>query len=74
LHLAAATPNCPWFEFPVDPPAWTEESRDFMLIEPYTINADGTVSVPDAPGFGFSLDREAIRACTIQTWESDGSS
>lgn len=74
LHLAAATPNCPWFEFPIDPPAWTEESRDFMLAEPYTIAADGTISVPDAPGFGFKLDQEAIRACTVQAWESGGSS
>jgi D-galactarolactone cycloisomerase len=72
LHLAAATPNCPWFEFPVDPPAWTEESRDFMMAEPYTINADGTISVPGAPGFGFELDWETIRACTLQSWESDG--
>jgi D-galactarolactone cycloisomerase len=70
LHLAAATPNCPWFEFPVDPPAWVEESRDFMLVEPYTIDADGTISVPDAPGFGFKLNREAIDDWTVQTWES----
>ena len=73
LHLAAATPNCPWFEFPVDPPAWTEESRDFMLSEPYRVNADGTILVRDAPGFGFQLDEDAIRSATIQHWESDRS-
>ncbi len=71
LHLAAATPNCPWFEFPVDPPAWTEESRDFMLTEPYTINADGTISVPDAPGFGFKLDQDASVTAPSRVWESD---
>ena len=72
LHLAAATPNCPWFEFPVDPPAWTEPSRDFMLAEPYLIEDDGTIPVPQEPGFGFKLDRDALDAYTIQTWESEG--
>jgi RND family efflux transporter MFP subunit len=72
LHLAAATPNCPWFEFPVDPPAWTEPSRDFMLAEPYLIDDDGTITVPQEPGFGFKLDRGALDDHTIQTWESEG--
>jgi L-alanine-DL-glutamate epimerase-like enolase superfamily enzyme len=70
LHLAAATPNCPWFEFPVDPPAWTEPSRDFMLAEPYLIDPDGTISVPNDPGFGFRLDRDVIREHTVEAWES----
>jgi L-alanine-DL-glutamate epimerase-like enolase superfamily enzyme len=44
-----------------------------MLSEPYTIDADGKISVPDAPGFGFKLNRAVIRDCTVQTWESGGS-
>lgn len=71
LHLAAATPNCPWFEFPVDPPAWTNESRDFMLAEPYTVDAGGAISVPEAPGFGFRLDPERIAATAEERWESE---
>lgn len=71
LHLAAATPNCPWFEFPIDPPAWTNATRDFMLAEPYKIAADGTISVSEAPGFGFQLDRDAIAHYTVATWESE---
>lgn len=71
LHLAAATPNCPWFEFPIDPPAWTNAARDFMLAEPYKIAADGTISVSEAPGFGFQLDRDAIAHYTVATWESE---
>ncbi len=70
LHLAAATPNCPWFEFPIDPPAWTNEARDFMLAEPYRVAADGTISVSDAPGFGFRLDAAAIARAAVATWES----
>ena len=71
LHLAAATPNCPWFEFPVDPPAWTNDARDFMLEEAYTVDADGNISVPDAPGFGFRLDAERIAATAGERWESE---
>ena len=71
LHLAGATPNCPWFEFPVDPPAWTEPSRDFMLAEPYQIQPGGSISIPDRPGLGFQLDQDRIRAATIEAWESD---
>ena len=72
LHLAAATPNCPWFEFPVDPPAWTEASRDFMLAEPYTVDAGGRIAVPQAPGLGLNPDWETIGDCTVTAWASDG--
>ena len=71
LHLAAATPNCPWFEFPVDPPAWSDEARDFMLAEPYDVDEAGRITVPEAPGFGFRLNPEAIEKYTVRAWESD---
>lgn len=70
LHLAGATPNCPWFEFPVDPPAWTEASRDFMLVEPYHIQPDGTIDIPQHPGLGFRLDHDRIDRHTVGQWES----
>jgi D-galactarolactone cycloisomerase len=71
LHLAAATPNCPWFEYPVDPPAWTIEARDFMVAEPFGISPDGTISVSDQPGFGFDLDEAAIETYTKENWKSE---
>jgi L-alanine-DL-glutamate epimerase-like enolase superfamily enzyme len=71
LHLAAATPNCPWFEYPVDPPAWTIEARDFMVAEPFGILPDGTISVSDRPGFGFELDETAIETYTKEHWSSE---
>jgi L-alanine-DL-glutamate epimerase-like enolase superfamily enzyme len=43
-----------------------------MLAEPYTIGADGTISVPAEPGFGFKLDRDTINDHTTQAWESGG--
>ncbi|MBX3002267.1 MAG: mandelate racemase/muconate lactonizing enzyme family protein [Caldilineaceae bacterium] len=70
LHLAMSLPNCPWFEFPIDPPAWTDEARDFMLTTPYDVDADGTITVPNAPGLGIELDRERIRQYTVAVWES----
>lgn len=71
LHLAMSLPNCPWFEFPVDPPAWTDDARDFMMARPYTVNADGAITVPDTPGLGIELDRERIRQYTVAVWDSE---
>jgi L-alanine-DL-glutamate epimerase-like enolase superfamily enzyme len=61
LHLAAAVPNCPFIEFPYDPPAWPVETRDFMLTEPVRIDAEGNVVLPDKPGLGIALDEEKCR-------------
>ncbi|HEY8491977.1 MAG TPA: mandelate racemase/muconate lactonizing enzyme family protein [Dehalococcoidia bacterium] len=60
LHLAASVPNCPWIEFPYDPPAWTPEVRDALLREPLRIDADGCLRVPDRPGLGIELDEEQM--------------
>jgi len=70
LHLATSVPNCPWFEFPIDPPAWTNESRDFMLAEPFNINSDGTITVSEQAGLGINLDEEAVKRYTILSWNS----
>lgn len=66
LHLAAAVPNCPWLEFPHDPPSgFTAKARDCMLAESLWIDAEGRVAVPDRPGFGFVLDEEAVSHHTV---------
>lgn len=66
LHLAASTPNCPWLEFPHDPPSgFTAASRDQMLRETLSIDAQGHVAVPDRPGFGFILDEDRIARHTV---------
>ncbi len=61
LHLAAAVPNCPFIEFPYDPPAWPIEVRDFVLTEPVRIDTEGNVVLPDKPGLGIELDEGACR-------------
>lgn len=71
LQLAASLPNCPWFEFPVDPPSWVVEARDFMLAEPFNIDSDGTIAVSSKPGLGFILDEDAVAHYTKLTWSSE---
>lgn len=60
LHVCAGVGGGPYIEFPYDPPAWTPERRDFMLAEPVVVDADGMLTVPQAPGLGFELDEEAL--------------
>ena len=44
-----------------------EDRDDFAVREPLAIEADGTVKVPDRPGFGFALDEERIARHTMVT-------
>lgn len=70
LQLAAATPNCDWFELPIDPPAWTTEARDYMLQETFEIDSDGFITVSEQPGMGISFDHEAVEPHVVHTWDS----
>ncbi|PSQ18888.1 hypothetical protein BRD00_03870 [Halobacteriales archaeon QS_8_69_26] len=60
LHVMAAV-DADWCEYPLEPPAWTPENRDFLLTESID-HEDGTVAPPDGPGLGVELDRDAIEA------------
>ena len=71
LQLAASLPNCPWFEFPVDPPGWTIEARDFMLKKPFQVDEDGSISLSELPGLGLDLDELAIQKYTKNHWISE---
>ena len=63
LQLMAASPNCPYCEFPFEPPGWVPEARDFMLAEPFRIGKDGCIAVPQKPGLGIELDWDRIKKC-----------
>lgn len=65
LHLAAAVPNCPFIEFPYDPPSWILDVRDFLLAEPIRIDSDGYLSLPEKPGLGIDLDEEKLQRYEI---------
>ncbi|MGB3681192.1 MAG: mandelate racemase/muconate lactonizing enzyme family protein [Rubrobacteraceae bacterium] len=60
LHVTAGVGGGPYLEFPYDPPGWTPRRRDFMLAEPLTIDSDGCLPVPDAPGLGAALNPDLI--------------
>ena len=56
LHFAAATPNALALEFDRNP----NGLRDELLKEPFQIDADGTIPLPERPGLGIELDPAAL--------------
>ncbi len=63
LQVMASVSNCPYCEFPYEPPGWVPSARDFMLTETIDIDEEGFIKVPDKPGLGVELDMEKIKAC-----------
>lgn len=63
LQLIGSLKNCPYVEFPCDPPL-TPEIRDSILTETIRIGDDGYVSIPQKPGLGVEVDEEAIKKLT----------
>jgi len=47
-------------EYPLDPPGWTVQGRDALLKEPL-VHRRGKLTIPEGPGFGFEIDRRALR-------------
>ena len=66
LHVAAGVGGGPFLEFPVDPPGWTVERRDFFLAEPLQVDRGGCISVPTDPGLGARLDETAINRYAVR--------
>jgi len=66
LQLMACCPNCQYVEFPFEPPGWVPEARDFMLTEPFQIDKDGYIKVPQKPGLGVELDFARIKSCGVE--------
>ena len=64
-HLVAGLCDAPYFEYPFDPPEWTLQRRDFMLTEPLRVDGEGWINLGDAPGMGYTLDEERLRATRI---------
>ncbi|MBE3099343.1 MAG: mandelate racemase/muconate lactonizing enzyme family protein [Planctomycetes bacterium] len=52
LHLLGAIPNAgPYMEYSIEPAAWTQE-----LYAPWPDVKDGTVAIPDGPGWGVTVN------------------
>ncbi len=65
LHALAAWARvrpgaAPRLALPWEPPAQMPEYRDAILREPLSIDEDGTLAVPTAPGLGVELDGRAL--------------
>ena len=58
-HLAAVTPNMPYFESPI---AYPDSPVISDLLNPMPqVSHDGTIKVPDRPGLGVELNEDVIR-------------
>lgn len=55
-HLTAGCAAAPFIEWPYDPPEWTPDRRDFVLENPLRLDAEGWLSLGNAPGLGVRLD------------------
>jgi L-alanine-DL-glutamate epimerase-like enolase superfamily enzyme len=64
-HLVAGMVDAPFLEFPYDPPEWDLDRRDYMLAEPLRVDAQGWLNLSDAPGMGYALDENRLRATRI---------
>lgn len=64
-HLVAGTGGTPFLEYPLDPPEWSEDRRDFILTQP--IKADGILALSDVPGLGIDLDDDALDRTRVET-------
>jgi L-alanine-DL-glutamate epimerase-like enolase superfamily enzyme len=56
LQLAASMPDSKYVEFWYPAPY-----VDGILVNPFMLNSDGLLDIPDRPGLGIELDEEAIR-------------
>ena len=59
-HLAAGLADSPFLEFPYDPPEWSLDRRDFIMVQPLTVDAQGWINLGDAPGMGYALDEASL--------------
>src|SRR5438874_3452661 len=56
LHLVAAVPVARYVEY-LTPCVYLDE----LITEPFRPDADGYLTIPDRPGLGIELDREALK-------------
>lgn len=64
-HLVAGLADAPFMEFPFDPPEWSLERRDFLMAEPLRVDAQGFITLSEAPGMGYCLDEARLAATRL---------
>jgi D-galactarolactone cycloisomerase len=60
LHLVASWPDAPYLELLHEPPVGSYAHRLSVLRDPPALDADGHMSVPQAPGLGVEIDPELV--------------
>lgn len=60
LQLAAALPNTRWVEY-ITPSPMIEG----ILAEPFPIDEEGMIAIPDRPGLGVEINSEGVAALTV---------
>jgi L-alanine-DL-glutamate epimerase-like enolase superfamily enzyme len=60
LHVHASGAMDHPLEYPIEPPGWTPEYRDALLVEPVLADSNGTVAVPKGPGLGIEIDEDSL--------------
>jgi len=64
LHLCCAIPNCPYFEYVKESPAFNIDVRDAIISEPLLIK-NGYVKLPSGPGLGVEINYDVINKYKI---------
>ncbi len=54
MQVAASLPNCPWFELPFEPPAYTIGMYDKVFEKGIRVE-DGFIHLPEEAGLGFTF-------------------
>ncbi len=65
-HLAAGTVPPPYLEYAIDPPEWTIEERDFMLMNLVQHDGNGYIELGDRPGLGFEINEEILAQTRVE--------
>lgn len=62
LHFMASIPNATWFEHDRN----ENGLRDALIDEPFAIDSDGFIHVPQGPGLGITLSEKGLRDLTVR--------
>ena len=70
LHFAAILPTRPATPFRRHPIFEYDQTPNALrdLVDVPRVQADGTVAIPDGPGFGFEISAESLAPLVVDSW------
>jgi len=70
LHFAAVLPTRPARPFATYPIFEFDQTPNALrdIVPSVAVHADGTVAIPDGPGFGFEVDPDRLAPYVIDSW------